>query len=195
MFERVARTCPKPAFNLPAAERVVWERPFCRAIAFGEPSTKPKLLLVAPPSRHCATLLRGTAVAFLDTHQMFITDWADDKMVPLAAGRFDLDDYIDCCIAMFETLGPDLHVAAVCQSSVPAVAAVACMEAEENPLVPRFAIPRNPERHGTLESRVLRPLISPADWARRGGRDVSRPPHGRPTCGTATASWRSPSVP
>lgn len=140
LFERVTRTYPKPAFNLPAAERVVWERPFCRVIAFGEPSTKPKLLLVAPLSGHYATLLRGTVAAFLDTHQVFITDWTDAKKVPLAAGRFDLDDYIDYCIAMFETLGPGLHVAAVCQPSVPVVAAIACMEAEESPLVPRSAI-------------------------------------------------------
>ncbi|MBE7200147.1 MAG: polyhydroxyalkanoate depolymerase, partial [Parafilimonas terrae] len=97
LFERATRTYAKPAFNLSVAERVVWERPFCRLIAFGEPSAKPKLLLVAPLSGHYATLLRGTVAAFLQTHQVFITDWADAKKVPLSAGRFDLDDYIDYC--------------------------------------------------------------------------------------------------
>lgn len=139
LFERATRSYPKPAFNLPAAERVVWERPFCRVVAFGEPSDKPKLLLVAPLSGHYATLLRGTVAAFLNTHQVFITDWADAKKVPLSAGRFDLDDYIDYCIAMFEALGPDLHVMAVCQPSVPVLAAIARMEAGEHPLVPRSA--------------------------------------------------------
>jgi hypothetical protein len=71
-------------------------------IAFGEASNKPKMLLVAPMSGHYATLLRGTVAAFLDTHQVFITDWTDAKEVPLSAGRFDLDDYIDYCVAMFE---------------------------------------------------------------------------------------------
>src|SRR4051794_29238887 len=94
LFERATQPYPKPAFNLPAAERVVWARPFCRVIAFGEPSTKPKVLLVAPMSGHYATLLRGTVAAFLDTHQVFITDWVDARAVPLAAGRFDLDDYV-----------------------------------------------------------------------------------------------------
>ncbi|WP_336487039.1 polyhydroxyalkanoate depolymerase [Methylobacterium nigriterrae] len=136
MFERVTRTYAKPAFNLPVPERVVWERPFCRVIAFGEPSDKPKLLIVAPMSGHYATLLRGTVAAFLDTHQVFITDWADAKQVPLSDGRFDLDDYVDYCLALFAVLGPDLHVMAVCQPSVPVLAAVALMEAENHPLVP-----------------------------------------------------------
>jgi hypothetical protein len=30
-------------------------------------------------------------------------------MVPLEAGRFDLDTYIDYLIEMFQALGPDLH--------------------------------------------------------------------------------------
>ena len=41
---------------------------------------------------------------------------------------------------MFEALGPDLHVMAVCQPSVPVLAAIARMEAEDHPLVPRSAV-------------------------------------------------------
>src|SRR3712207_7224892 len=52
LFERTTRAYPKPAFNLPASERVVWQRPFCRVIAFGPPSNKPKVLIVAPVSGH-----------------------------------------------------------------------------------------------------------------------------------------------
>ena len=43
-------------------------------------------------------------------------------------------------MAMFEALGPDLHVMAVCQPSVPVLAAIARMEAEDRPLVPRSAV-------------------------------------------------------
>ena len=139
LFERTTRSYPKPAFNLPASERVVWQQPFCRVIAFGPPSNKPKVLIVAPMSGHYATLLRGTVAAFLDSHQVFITDWSDAKQVPLCEGRFDLSDYVDYCISMFEALGPDLHVMAVCQPAVPVLAAIALMEAEDNPLVPRSA--------------------------------------------------------
>ena len=140
MFERTTRSYVKPGFNLPAAERVVWEKPFCRVIAFGESSSKPKLLLVAPLSGHYATLLRGTVSAFIDTHQVFITDWADARQVPQSAGAFDLGDYIDYCMGMFEALGPDLNVMAVCQPSVPVLAAIARMEADDHPSVPRSAV-------------------------------------------------------
>ena len=139
LFERTTRSYPKPVFNLPASERVVWQQPFCRVVAFGPPSNKPKVLIVAPMSGHYATLLRGTVAAFLDSHQVFITDWSDAKQVPLSEGRFDLSDYVDYCISMFEALGPDLHVMAVCQPAVPVLAAIALMEAEDNPLVPRSA--------------------------------------------------------
>jgi polyhydroxyalkanoate depolymerase len=139
LFGRSTRPYPKPAFNLPAAERVVWQRAFCRVIAFGEQTTKPKLLIVAPMSGHYATLLRGTVAAFLDSHQVFITDWSDAKDVPRTEGTFDLSDYVDYCIAMFEALGPDLHVMAVCQPAVPVLAAIALMEAEDHPLVPSSA--------------------------------------------------------
>jgi poly(3-hydroxybutyrate) depolymerase len=37
---------------------------------------------------------------------VFITDWRDAAMVPLALGGFDLDDYIDYVIDMFGQLGP-----------------------------------------------------------------------------------------
>jgi poly(3-hydroxybutyrate) depolymerase len=91
-------------------------------------------------SGHFATLLRGTVETFLPTHDVYITDWADARFVPADAGRFDLDDYIDYVIAMCEGLGraggPPVHVLAVCQPSVPVLAAMARMEAAKNRHVP-----------------------------------------------------------
>lgn len=154
LFERTTRRYGKPAFGLrttviegeevPVSERIVWERPFCSVISFDRdhPRAKaqPKLLIVAPMSGHYATLLRGTVEAFLPTHQVMITDWADARTVPLAEGRFDLDDYIDYLIAMFRSFGPDLHVMGVCQPAVPVIAAIARMEAENDPSTPRSMI-------------------------------------------------------
>jgi len=151
LFERTTRRYGKPVFDLPTTlvdgervaviERTVWERPFCRVISFDRalrrPKAQPKLLIVAPMSGHYATLLRGTVESFLPTHQVHITDWTDARMVPLTEGRFDLDDYIDYLKDIFRALGPDLHVMAVCQPAVPVIAAVARMEAENDPLVPR----------------------------------------------------------
>ncbi|TIT55153.1 MAG: polyhydroxyalkanoate depolymerase, partial [Mesorhizobium sp.] len=96
----------------------------------------PKLLIVAPMSGHYATLLRGTVEAMLPYADVHITDWVDARMVPLADGSFDLDDYIDYIIDMLHTLGPDTHVMAVCQPSVPVLAAVSLMETRGDPFVP-----------------------------------------------------------
>ncbi len=138
MFERATRTYEKPRFDLPSPERTVWESPFCRVIGFGDEAARerPKLLLVAPMSGHYATLLRGTVDSFTDTHDVYITDWINAREIPVSAGSFGLDDYIDTCIAIFDALGPDLNVVAVCQPSVPVLAAIARMEEDGLPNVP-----------------------------------------------------------
>ena len=184
LFERTTRRYGKPAFGLnqtsvngqrvPVTERIVWERPFGRVIAFDRALNfahrpQPKILMVAPMSGHFATLLRGTVEAFLPTHQVMIADWADARMVPLAEGGFDLDDYIDYLISMFRALGPDLHVMAVCQPSVPVMAAIARMEAEDDPLTPRSMIlmggPIDTRRSPTAVNKVAQERG--VDWFRR----------------------------
>jgi poly(3-hydroxybutyrate) depolymerase len=152
VFERATRHYQKPAFGIArtkvgatwveVAEEVVWQSPFCRLLHFKRDIPReraahdPRLLLVAPMSGHFATLLRGTVETFLPDHEVFITDWQDARSVPLAAGHFDLDDYIDTMIALFRFMGGDLHVFAVCQPSVPVLAATALMEADGDPSVP-----------------------------------------------------------
>src|SRR5215212_5468185 len=69
-------------------------------------------------------------VALLPDHDVHITDWIDAREVPLAQGNFDLDDYIDYVIEFCRYLGPDVHVIAVCQPSVPVMAAAALMAAD-----------------------------------------------------------------
>ncbi|PWW00502.1 poly(3-hydroxybutyrate) depolymerase [Hoeflea marina] len=143
VFERTTRRYAKPEFGLKETklttgpvsvhEKVVWSRPFCKLIHFERAlpdrhRADPKILLVAPMSGHYATLLRGTVETLLPNAEIYITDWTDARMVPVADGRFDLDDYIDYIISMLHVLGPDTHVMAVCQPSVPVLAAVALME-------------------------------------------------------------------
>ncbi len=152
MFERTTRRYGKPSFDLPTTlvggmrvkvtENVIWERPFVRLLHFARAlrpgqNPGPKVLIVAPMSGHYATLLRGTVEAFLPAHDVYITDWTDARLVPLSTAGFDLDDYIDHLIEMVQLLGPETHVMAVCQPAVPVIAAVARMEAENDPQVPR----------------------------------------------------------
>jgi poly(3-hydroxybutyrate) depolymerase len=150
MFERVTRRYGKPEWainqtyiggeRVPVYPHVAWQRPFCQLVHFertlAEDHRHPKMLIVAPMSGHYATLLRGTVETFLPRHDVYVTDWVDARMVPLSDGSFDLDDYIDYLISILHFLGGDTHVIAVCQPSVPVLAAVALMEARHDPYVP-----------------------------------------------------------
>ncbi|MDK1491102.1 polyhydroxyalkanoate depolymerase [Sinorhizobium sp. 7-81] len=151
VFERATRRYGKPEFGLPETivdgqpvavrEKIVWRAPFCNLIHFERSLPKGrtpdhKVLIVAPMSGHYATLLRGTVEALLPHADVYITDWIDARMVPLAEGTFDLDDYIDYVTQMLHFLGPDTHVIGVCQPAVPVLAAVSLMEAAEDPLAP-----------------------------------------------------------
>jgi poly(3-hydroxybutyrate) depolymerase len=97
---------------------------------------QPKLLIVAPMSGHFATLLRGTAEQMLPDHDVYITDWRDAKRVPLRDGTFDLNDYIDYLVGYLEHIGPNTHMLAVCQPSVPAVAAAIYMNLMKHKCAP-----------------------------------------------------------
>ena len=139
VFSGVARRRGKPAWNLPARVEVVDERPFGRLIRFdtGTRRAQPRVLLVAPMSGHYATLLRGTVEALLDKHEVYVTDWADARDVPLDAGQFDLDDYVGYVMDYLRMLGPDSHVVAVCQPAPAVLAAVALLAADEPAAQPR----------------------------------------------------------
>ena len=184
LFERSTRRYGRPEWRIDSTvvggERVpvrvatAWERPFCRLVHFERVFTRPpkrpqpRLLIVAPMSGHYATLLRGTVEAFLPNHDVFITDWADARIVPLAEGRFDLDDYVDYVIAILHTLGPGTNVVAVCQPSVPVVAAVALMEADGDPNVPNSMVLMG----GPIDTRVNPTVVNAlaekrgTDWFR-----------------------------
>jgi poly(3-hydroxybutyrate) depolymerase len=120
-------------------EEKVWVRPFATLLHFAKdtPQQQPKVLLVSPMSGHFATLLRGTVKTMLPEHDVYLTDWHNARDVPLSAGDFDFDDFIDHIIAFLEHLGPGAHVVAVCQPAVAVLAAVALMAAAGNSAQPR----------------------------------------------------------
>jgi poly(3-hydroxybutyrate) depolymerase len=149
LVERTTRRWGKPDFGLPTTtvngrtvavtEVPVLEKPFCTLINFQRavPHDHPKVLLVAPLSGHYATLLRGTVKQLMQNHDVYVTDWADAKMVPLARGRFDFEDYVEYVMDFIRFLGPDVHVMAVCQPVVPVLAAVALLAQTDDPCQPR----------------------------------------------------------
>lgn len=156
LFESVTRRYAKPKWNLPTTKindvdvpvtvQTAWSTPWCNMLHFerdadalkaarGE-QTDPTVLIVAPMSGHYATLLRDTVNSFLPHHEVYVTDWADARMVPVLSGRFDLNDYIDHVMGMLRSLGPGTHVVAVCQPGPAVLAAVALMADEDDPCTP-----------------------------------------------------------
>jgi poly(3-hydroxybutyrate) depolymerase len=138
LFLRLTQRYEKPAWNIPDVEiEVALDKPFCKLIHFKQPEPRQrKVLVVAPLSGHHATLLRDTVKALLPEHDVWVTDWVDARMVPLAAGPFHLADYIDYVCEWIRLLSPELHVISVCQPTVPVLAAIALMASRNEPQKP-----------------------------------------------------------
>ncbi|WP_371359444.1 polyhydroxyalkanoate depolymerase [Cohaesibacter sp. ES.047] len=183
LFERTTRRYGKPEFGIHEVsidgqatsvhEKTVWRHPFCNLIHFERMlpaghGKDPKLLIVAPMSGHYATLLRGTVETMLPNHEVYITDWIDARLVPLQDGEFGLDDYIDYIIDMLHYLGPNTHVMAVCQPSVPVMAAVAHMNAADDPRTPASMILMG----GPIDTRISPTAVN--DYANSKGIDWFR---------------------
>ena len=149
VFAHAAAPRGKPGFGLDHTlidgervavhEEIVLQKPFGQLKRFVREGVEggPKLLIVAPMSGHFATLLRGTVERMLPGHDVYITDWRDAKSVPVAAGTFDLDDYVDYLTAFLEEIGPGAHMLAVCQPSVPCYAVACLMSEAKHPCRPR----------------------------------------------------------
>ncbi len=119
-------------------EEAVLRTPFGTLLHFAKnvDAKQPKVLVVAPLSGHFATLLRNTAQTLLADHDVYITDWHNARDVPLAAGAFGFDDYVEHVVRFLEHLGPGAHVVAVCQPCVQVLAAAALMAADGHPAQP-----------------------------------------------------------
>jgi poly(3-hydroxybutyrate) depolymerase len=149
MFADAVLTHARPSFAIDAVtvdgqsvavkEEAADDTPFGTLLHFRKDhaAPQPRVLLVAPMSGHFATLLRGTVQVMLPEHDVYITDWKNARDVPLAEGRFGLDEFVDHIIRFLRVMGPGSHVVAVCQPAVPALAAAAVMAEAEDPAAPR----------------------------------------------------------
>jgi poly(3-hydroxybutyrate) depolymerase len=124
----------------PVPEEAVDRTPFATLQRFrrpdAAPGTLPRVLLLAPMSGHFATLLRDTVRTMVADHEVHITDWASARDVPLGAGRFGLDEYVEHVMRFLRVLGPGAHLAAICQPCVAALAATALMSEDDDPATP-----------------------------------------------------------
>jgi len=142
LFLRVTQRYEKPEWRIAGADiEVALDKPFCKLLRFTPttPRTRaaPKVLVVAPLSGHHATLLRDTVRTLLAEHDVWVTDWVDARLVPLAAGPFHLADYVEYVQEFIRLLSPDAHVISVCQPTVPVLCAIALMAEAREPHAPK----------------------------------------------------------
>ena len=150
LMHRLGKDYVKPEFGIRTVdvggvdvavhERVEIDKPFCElrrfkrftddAVTLSAIKKQPAVLIVAPLSGHYATLLRDTVKTMLKDHKVYVTDWKNARLVPLADGEFHLDDYVNYVqefIRHVQGVYGNCHVVSVCQPTVPVLAAVSLM--------------------------------------------------------------------
>jgi len=149
MLGRAGLSHKRPPFDIkqvlvgnslvPVIEEAAMSTPFGTLLRFRKDTIEPqpRVLVVAPLSGHFATLLKNTVEVLLPDHDVYITDWHNARNIPVSAGRFGMDEYIDHVISFLEHMGPGSHLLAVCQPCAHAFAAVAVMAQSNNPAQPR----------------------------------------------------------
>lgn len=170
--------------DVPVTEEITLDLPFGKLLHFAKDidTAQPRVLVVAPLSGHFPTLLRNTVETLLRDHDVYITDWANARDVPLSDGKFGVDDYVHYLIRFLEEIGPGGHVLAVCQPCVQTLAAVSIMSEDKHPATPRsmtlMAGPIDPRESPTEvnEFAVAKSLawfqhsvISTVPWRHKGG--------------------------
>ncbi|MDM0040490.1 polyhydroxyalkanoate depolymerase [Variovorax sp. J22G21] len=149
VFSRMRITHSRPAWDIKTVvvegqevavhEEPVLVAPFGTLLHFRKETgtMHPPVLLAAPLSGHFATLLRETVRTLLRDHDVYVTDWHNARDVPVWQGGFGLDEYTLQLISFMEAIGPGVHLVAVCQPCVAALAATALMAEDDNPAAPR----------------------------------------------------------
>ncbi len=178
VLKRLMRSYHKPGWGIhhvvigeqevPVTVETVVKKPFCHLLHFRKDLPDPgrRVLIVAPLSGHHATLLRDTVKAMLRDFDVYITDWIDARMVPLAEGPFHLDDYVDYVKELIRLLGPELAIVSVCQPTVPVLGAISLLAQEKDPSVPKVIVmmggPIDPRRNPTVVNEFA--MGRPHSW-------------------------------
>jgi poly(3-hydroxybutyrate) depolymerase len=153
LMHRLTKEYEKPEFGITqidvdgtevvVQQNTIIDKPFCKLLRFKRYTDnaellatmreQPSVLVVAPLSGHHSTLLRDTVRTLLQHHKVYITDWVDARMVPVAVGPFRLDDYVHYVQEFIRHIGPEVNVISVCQPTVPVLAAVSLLASAGEP--------------------------------------------------------------
>jgi poly(3-hydroxybutyrate) depolymerase len=71
---------------------------------------------------------------------VYVADWSNARDIPVAAGRFGLDEYIAHLMDFVRAIGPGTHLLSVCQPAVACLAAASLMTEDGDPARPASLI-------------------------------------------------------
>ncbi|WP_454754607.1 polyhydroxyalkanoate depolymerase [Cupriavidus necator] len=181
LFQQAIKALGPPAFDIelvefdgrkiPVQESVVTQTEFCRLRSFScrrgrTGKSVRRILLCAPLAGHHAVQMREVVQSLLPHADVYVSDWVDARDIPAAAGDFHLDDVVLTLQDFILRLNPqELDVLAICQATVPAIAAIALL-VDTNYSEPRSLVllggPIDPRPNPTPLSRMARSL--PLSW-------------------------------
>jgi poly(3-hydroxybutyrate) depolymerase len=181
-------TVPVDGTLVGVTEEVVTSTPFGSLLRFAKPTAhaQPRVLIVPGLAGHFATLVRATVRTFLSDHDVFVADWHNARDIPVDAGRFGVDEYIEHLIGFMNAIGPGAHIVAVCQPCPAALAAAALMATDNDPAEPQSIVlmsgpvdtrinpgPVNEFATGQSIEKLERRVITTVSWPHPGaGRRV-----------------------
>jgi poly(3-hydroxybutyrate) depolymerase len=155
-------THTRPAFGIasvhvggevvPVREETVFSTPFASLLRFTKQvnGDQPRVLILPGLAGHFATLERDTVATMLADHDVYVADWHNARDVPVAAGPFGLDEYIEHVMAFLGEIGPGTHLIAICQPCAAAVAAAALMSEDRHSAEPQSLVLMS----GPVDARV-----------------------------------------
>lgn len=152
---------------LPVTVTTVAHTPFCRLLCFSaraptDTAVRPRLMLCAPQAGHHAAQMRAAVRSLLDDSDIYVTDWLDARDIPPEAGRFGLEDHVLTLERFMAILEPAaLDVLAICQATVPALAAASRLAGSGAPQLRSLILmggPIDARSHPTTLCRTARGL-------------------------------------
>jgi polyhydroxyalkanoate depolymerase len=119
-------------------EQIVAETPFATLVRFSKAvgPAGPPVLVLPGLAGHFGTLVRGTIRTMLPDHDVHVADWHNARDVPVSAGRFGLDEYVEHIMQFVRAIGQGVHVVAVCQPTVATLMAAALMAEDRDTAQP-----------------------------------------------------------
>ena len=170
--------------TIAVTETIVDRTPFCTLRGFAREAEGSAalacVLLVTPLAGHHAVMLRETVETLLESCDVYVTDWANARDVPLAQGQFGLDDYVLAVERFLRLLsGRGVHVVAVCQAAPAALAAASLIAASRDDRAPLSVTlmggPIDTRLHPTMIDRLA--ATHDIEWFRHTVIDVVPPPY------------------